>query len=289
MAFGAAMPETYGREILRTRIHYKRQGIVLPCAESGVTIRQMARITILEPLKMAMSDPLVIMISLYLGLVFAVVFQFFVAVPTVLNLVYGFDLKQQGLAFLSAVGGTILGSLSSILLEILTINTNRGRKYAIENRLIPAMVGSLLSAGALFWIAYTAKPTVHYIIPIIGTGVYVWGNIMSLISFISYLFDAYPPAGTLSALTCAASFRLICAGIVPIFILNMITNLGGTRTYAIFGILSAIMHLVPDILYFFGAKIRARSPYTEGGMTTLQAEVMARHSDETHDGQMATA
>ena len=40
------------------------------------------------------------------------------------------------------------------------------------------------------------------------------------ISLISYLFDAYPAAGTLSGLTAAACFRIAMAGVVPLVIIQ---------------------------------------------------------------------
>lgn len=276
MAFGAAMPETYGREILRTRIRYQKSNITLPCAESGVTLAEMMRITIFNPLKMLVSEPLVIVASLYLGLNFGLVFQWFISVPAVLSAVYTFSVKQVGLAFLAAVGGTILAVLTSTILEAIAIAIRKEQhgKQSIENRLWPAMFGSLLIAGSLFWIGFTAGPNFNYLVPIFGTAVFVWGNAMILISFISYLFDAYPPAGTLSALTAAACFRLACAGIVPVFILDMITNLGGKWTYSIFGIISAVILVFPFFLYFSGAKLRARSPYSQGGMSVVEMEMM---------------
>ena len=36
----------------------------------------------------------------------------------------------------------------------------------------------------------------------------------------AYLFDAYPPRGTLSALTAAASFRVVMAGLIPLVIIQ---------------------------------------------------------------------
>lgn len=274
MAFGAAMPETYSREILRTRIHYQKRNLTLPCAESGVTLPEMMRITIFSPIKMLVSEPLVIMVSLALGLQFALVFQWFISVPAVLTMVYGFSVPRDGLAFLSAVGGTILAALTSILLEAITTRKEKHGKQIIERRLVPAIAGSLLVIGSLFWIGFTASPKFSYYVPIFGTGVFVWGNAMILISFISYLFDAYPPRGTLSALTAAACFRLACAGIVPVFILDMITNLGGKWTYSIFGIIAAVFLAFPSLLFLLGAKLRARSSYSQGGMTVVEMEMM---------------
>ncbi|KAF4976577.1 hypothetical protein FZEAL_6777 [Fusarium zealandicum] len=267
MAFGAAMPETYNREILRTRIRYNRSGIKLSCAQSGVTLGEMAHITLFTPLKMLFTEPLVILVSLYLGLNFAIVFQWFISVPAALNAAYAFNVKQAGLAFFSAVGGVVLALVSSSLLEALFSRKRKHGMESIEKRLIPAMFGSFLVAGSLFWIGFTATPSFHHLVPIFGTAVYVWGNAMVLISFISYLFDAYPAAGTLSALTAAASFRLICAGIVPIFILDMLKDLGGDWTFATFGIISAVMISFPFILYFLGPSWRARSKYSQGSVS----------------------
>ncbi len=100
------------------------------------------------------------------------------------------------------------------------------------------------------------------------------------ISAISYLFDAYPPRATLSALTAAASFRLVIAALIPLFIvpseynvrevlfaLQLITsiavieNLTGAWAVSTFGFISAAFAPIPWILYVFGARLRARSKY----------------------------
>ncbi|KAJ4004825.1 hypothetical protein NW766_011559 [Fusarium irregulare] len=261
LAFGSFMPETYNREILRTRIRFNRSGIKLPCAQSGVTQAEMARITFLTPIKMLFFEPLVTLISLYLGLNFAVVFQWFISVPIALAGNYNFDVSDSGLAFISAVVGVILAALSCILIEALLSSSAKKNMDHIEKRLIPAMFGAILATGSLFWVAYTAKPSIHHLAPISGTGVYVWGNAMILISFISYLFDAYPPAGTLSGLTTAACFRLACAGVVPIFLPDMLTNLMGDWTFSLFGIISGVMGTFPFVLYWFGPGWRKGSRY----------------------------
>lgn len=121
------------------------------------------------------------------------------------------------------------------------------------------MFGSSLVAGSLFWIGFTVDPKIHYPVPIFGTAVYVRRNAMVLVSFISYLFNTYPHAGTLSALTAAACFRLVCAGTVPNFILGMLNDPTRKWTFSIFGIISAVMLVFPFILYRFGPTWRARS------------------------------
>ncbi|KAI0478659.1 MFS general substrate transporter [Xylariaceae sp. FL0804] len=280
LAHGCAMPETYGREILRKRNHYRASKVRLPDAPSGVTLAQMSRLTVVSPVKMLLTEPIVALVSLHLGLNFACVFQWFVSVPAALGMAYGFDVRRSGLAFIGAIGGATLALLSSALCEALfsrpRSRDEKGmmRAPAVETRLIPAIIGGFLLVASLWWVGYTVDPTASYYSPIFGTAVYVWGSAMVLISSVSYLFDVYPPQGTLSALTAAACFRLACAGIVPVFILDDVAGLGPKWAFGIFGVLAAVFVFFPIFLFVFGAKLRARSTYTtRGGMNYVEMEM----------------
>lgn len=179
-------PETYGREILRARARRNGTNLKLARAESGETLGEMFKITVIDPLVMLVSEPIVIFTSLYLGLNFAVVFQFFLTVPAVLEMVYGFSVQRAGLAFIAAIGGVILAAFTSILLERLAepkVSTGGMTVMpSIEKRLFPAMVGSFGIFASLFWIGFTASPMVSYYSPIFGTALYVWGNASVLVS-----------------------------------------------------------------------------------------------------------
>lgn len=264
LAFGGAMPETYGREILRRRIRSQNSNEKLLPAQSGESIGEMARHTVINPLKMVVTEPIVVAITLYLGLNFAVVFQWFITVPAVLSMVYDFSAQKIGLAFLSAIVGAAFAVITSVVFDAFPARRDQHGMRSIEARLYPAMFGSFLVAGSLFWVGFTASPMVPALIPITGTAVYVWGNMSVLIAGISYLFDAYPPAGTLSALTIAACFRILCAGVVPIFILDMFMNLTGKWALGCFGIISAAMLPFPFLLFFFGQSLRNTSKYGNG-------------------------
>ncbi|MCJ1255387.1 hypothetical protein MMC24_003203 [Lignoscripta atroalba] len=263
---GIGIPETYNRAIMIRRA--KRLGLPAPKlmeAGSGVTLTDMSRITLFTPLKMLVAEPIVTAISLYLGFNFAIIFSFFISIPVVLNLTYMFTLQQAGLAFNAAIVGSLLAAATSIIIDRL-ISLKLSRKCSdpmmnLEYRLIPAMIGGIGMTASFFWIAWTASPTINWPSPVIGTLLYVWGNMSILISFISYLFDAYPPRGTLSALTAAASFRLVLAAALPLVILQMIMGLTGAWAYSLFGFISAALMPVPFVLFKWGAKLRARSKY----------------------------
>lgn len=188
LLFGTGMSESYQREIPRRQ--NKRRGLPPPeqtRALSGVTIGEMARTTVINPIIGFFIDPIFFMCSVYLAFNFGVVFQFFITVPIVLNTVYNFDLQSIGLAFISAIVGTLLAAVMSIAIEQFfyrrSFRTGAQGQTPIELRLIPAMYGGPLILASLFWIGWTAKPTENWAVPVVGTGVYVWGNASVLVSF----------------------------------------------------------------------------------------------------------
>lgn len=80
------------REILRRRAKRTGTPINLMKAQSGVTLKEMSIVTLFSPFKMLATEPLVILLSLYVGFIFATIFQFFISVPVVLNLTYMFTM-----------------------------------------------------------------------------------------------------------------------------------------------------------------------------------------------------
>ncbi|KAM0716252.1 hypothetical protein Q7P37_007697 [Cladosporium fusiforme] len=252
--FGIGMSETYQREIPRRRA--RRSGKVLhqDPAQSGVTVSQMFRVTVLDPIRMIFTEPIVILVSAVLIFNFAVVFQWFVTVPAVLTGVYGFDLEHVGLAFTTAIVGAALAAACNIAIEQVSTGMLMKRRkmtmsQSLEYRLVPAMIGQFLVTISLFWIGWTASPDTSFQIPVIGTAVYVWGNAMIIFSLVPYLFDAYPPAATLSALTAAASGRILFAGALPLVILQDFAGIGGNWALSIFGFISIVLWAVPFLLF----------------------------------------
>lgn len=108
---------------------------------------------------------------------------------------------------------------------------------------------------------WTASPETSFRIPVIGTAVYVWGNAMIIFSLVPYLFDAYPPAATLSALTVAACGRIFFAGALPLVIVQAFTNIGGNWTLSIFGFISIALWPVPFVLFRYGKIWREKSKF----------------------------
>ena len=273
LLLGIGMPETYPREILRSRAKRTGATIRLAPAQSGVTIAQMAKHTLINPVKMLVAEPIVVMLSLYVGFLFAVIFQFFILIPVVLTMTYKFKPYQVGLAFTSAIGGSLLAALIAVLLDLPSASTRprHGKAPQLEYRLRSGMLGGILVAGSLFWIAWTADPMINHVVPIAGTAIFITGSVLVLTSAISYIFDAYPAPGTLAALTAAACFRIVLAGIIPLVVIQMVMGLGGAWAVSTFGFIAAALMAVPWVLYYFGARLRERSSYNKGMMNMMMS------------------
>ena len=156
----------------------------------------------------------------------------------------------------------------------------------IEHRLLPAMFGACLLAASLFWIGWTANPQHKPYIPIIANGFYVWGSASTLIGFVGYLFDAYPHTSTLSALTVAAVGRLMFAGIIPLLIVQAVTDLGGAWALSVFGFIGIAFLAFPVVIYVFGKRMMSKSRWSEGGLSWLGMEMEGKMNGDGSQGGM---
>lgn len=235
-----------------------------------------------------------------------------------LKLTHGFTLEQAGLAFIAAIGGALLAAASSILIGRIAYQrevkkTGHMGIVDIEYRFLPATVGSVFITVALFWIGWTAKPSVSWASPVMGTGLFVWGNMMVLvrnclarlalslsskmlpadgpplqISIISYLFDAFAPPETLSALTIAASLRLLVAAAIPLVIIQDITRLGGGWAYSIFGFIAAALMVLPYLGYRFGSNARSKSRYNQAQAMAMGEKIAGQQTESSMGGESQT-
>ncbi|KAI4599313.1 hypothetical protein KJ359_002272 [Pestalotiopsis sp. 9143b] len=91
--------------------------------------------------------------------------------------VYGFNLWQTGLAFLGIMVGMLAASATNPIWHRVynRLLAQNGGIPEPEFRLPSAVMGALLVPIGLFWFAWSAYPWVHWIVPIIGSGVFGMG------------------------------------------------------------------------------------------------------------------
>lgn len=156
---GLGMSETYQREIPRRRAKRSGKPFKQEPALSGETFGEMFQITVIDPSVQSVTDPVVIMATIFLIFNFAMVMQWFFTVPVALGPAPpagpGYSISQVGLAFTTAIAGSALGGFIIIFVEhvfALRIMRQKSNWASIEYRLMPAFLGVVLVTATLFWI-----------------------------------------------------------------------------------------------------------------------------------------
>ena len=165
------------------------------------------------------SEPIVFLLDLYTALLYGVLYIWFESFPLVFGEMYGFDLGQQGLAFL----GILVGGLISIPAYLVWVHRSLVPKLigpvtpAPELALPPTFFGTLALPVCLFFYGWTSRSSVHWIVPMVGSSFFTI-SLVSLFNAVSiYLGMVYPKY----AASVFAGNRLMRAGFgagFPLFV-----------------------------------------------------------------------
>lgn len=115
-------------------------------------IGALARAAVLRPTKMLLTEVIVSSLALYTAFAYAMIFSYFASSSYVLQRLYGFNLREVGLSFISVIIGYLLGAgLYRFLDARFRIPAVRAGTSTPEQRLYAALVGSVMLPVGLFW------------------------------------------------------------------------------------------------------------------------------------------
>jgi len=272
VAILAFLPETSTPNILLRRAQRLRKltGDNRLQAQSELDHRHLTASGILvdaliKPVEITLKDPAIFFVNIYTALFYGIYYTFFEVFPLVFPPMYGFNLGEIGLAFLACQVGATLGVaiyFSYLTWYMIPDNIKNGLRQQ-EHRLVPAIFGSFLLPTGLFIFGWTARPDIHWIVPIIGVVIFVLGTFLILQSIFVYVPLSYPKyAASLFAGNDLVRSAMAAGSILyarPLFV-NLgigkgVSVLAGLSTLGIFGMVA---------IYFTGAKLRARSKFAQG-------------------------
>lgn len=263
------MPETAPATLLLQRARRLRRltGDARLQSASEIEQRHMTASAILgaalvRPMGIMFRDPSIFFVNLYTGYFYGVFYTFFEVFPLVFPVLYGFNLGETGLSFISCfVGVCIAIALYIAYLYFYMVPDNIKNGFREQgHRLVPAIFGSFLMPIGLFIFAWTARTSVHWVVPLIGVGIFVIGHFFTIQSLFIYLPFSYPQyAASLFAGNSLWRSGVACGSVIfarPLFI-----NLGIARGVTLLAGLSVAGIFGTAAIYFFGKKLRARSKY----------------------------
>ncbi|OJJ41816.1 hypothetical protein ASPWEDRAFT_167815 [Aspergillus wentii DTO 134E9] len=219
--------------------------------------REIVMITLVRPFTLNFLEPMVFLLNLYIALIYGLLYVWFESFSIVFTGIYGFNLGQLGLAFIGILTGAIITIPPYYwwMNKYLEPKFDSNGNVSPEARLPPACIGGCFIPICLFWFGWSARPDVHWIMPIVGSGFFSIGAFLLFNPVLNYLPDAYP-AYAASVLAGNDLFRSSFGAGFPLFASAMYNNLGVGWASSTLAFLSIVFIPIPVVLMRYGETLR---------------------------------
>lgn len=160
-----------------------------PMETSTKSVAETVGNSLLRPFQLLIFEPMCLLLCLFSAILLGVLYLFFGAFPLVFGNTYGFNLWQTGLSFLGIFIGMILSAASDPVWRHINhrlLEKSNGIPEP-EFRLPPAIAGAVITPIGLFIFAWSAYPWVHWIVPIIGSGIFGCGTLLVFTGIFTFL------------------------------------------------------------------------------------------------------
>lgn len=276
------VPETYTPTLLAKRAKKMRKetGDEKYVTEQDIDTRpfsQRLTLFLIRPFQLLFRELIVFFISLYMSVLYGLLYMFFVAFPIIYQKGKGYSASSTGLMFIPLIVGVLLSAACAPLVNMhymKLVRQHNGHPPA-EARLYPMMVSCWLIPVGLFIFAWTSYTDLHWAGPAFGGFPVGFGFIFLYNSANNYLVDSYQHQAA-SALAAKTFIRSFWGASVVLFTNQMYSRLGDQWASSLLAFIGLACCAIPFVFFFYGAKIRAHSHY-------------AYSEDEENKGEKQTA
>jgi hypothetical protein len=282
------LPETYGPTLLSRRAAVLRKStkdpmIFAPLELEKKNFKHIATVVLTRPIRMICFELIVSSTCAYLALAYAIFYMYFTAYPIVFQGIYGMSPGMSGLMFLPIAVGQFTGMIVFMAWDSYLARAKaRGAAWANaeEVRRLPlACIGGPLYTLAIFWLGWSARENVHWIVPALSGVSSGIGFVLIYMALLNYLTDAYEIFAA-SAMAAASCCRSIAGTVLPLAAGPMYQRLGVPGASSLLGGLSLAMCVVPFLLLKWGDVIRSKSRFCLYLKEMKDREEEERRADE---------
>ncbi|OCH87205.1 MFS general substrate transporter [Obba rivulosa] len=220
---------------------------------------------ITRPLRMLFFAPIATVMSLYVALIYGLLYLQLVTRPLLFGpepeyglFTYRWHGGNTGLSYLAAA----VGCLFALLASVLTLNRSYRalcRRYGTEKpefRLPFMQAGMLIAPAGLFMYGWTAEAQTHFIFPLMGAAIFSFGALIVLTCIQTYLVDAFGKYAA-SGLAASVLLRSVGATVFTIFGTRVYASLGYGWGSSLLGFICISALPIPAILWVYGPRLRA--------------------------------
>ena len=273
--YGFLLPESYGKTILYRKASRLRSitGNNNITSEGHIqnelcSVKDIVFEAVWRPLEIIMFEPVVLFMDIYLGFIYCIMYIWFEAFPIVFEEMNSFSMVGEGASSLCLTVGLVV-SVCFHLPVVYWFTTRKSLKGEVvepEVYLPMCLFGSCFLPTGLIIFAWTATPTLHWIVPMVGAATFMFGAFIVYQTLFNYIGMSFPKY-IASVYAGNGFFRSLMGCASPLFGRVMFTNLGSKNFPVAWGstmlaCITTILILGPVFFYIRGPKLRASSHYS---------------------------
>lgn len=202
LAFGLDvifLEETYPPIVLvqkaaELRRRTKNWGIHAKQEEIEVDFRELVTKNFSRPLRILVTEPIVLLLSIYMSFIYGLLYLFLTAYPVVFQQIHRMNPGVGGLPFFGMIVGQLCAGITIGLLQ-----PAYNRKLKANNnipvpewRLPPVIAGGISFTLGLFWFSWSGyRQDVHWIVPTLSGLLTGFGLLSIFLQSLNYIVDAY--------------------------------------------------------------------------------------------------
>ncbi|KAJ5382965.1 hypothetical protein N7517_000876 [Penicillium concentricum] len=269
LAFAGAMmimvgliPETYTPVILKRRAAKLRKetgnpNIMTEQEKTKLTFREIARTSLIRPITMIMTEPVLDLMCMYIVLIYAMLYAFFFAYPVIFTELYGYNDGQIGLMFIPILIGAGFALVITPAIEGKFKRICHTRPPTPEDRLHAALLGAPFISIAFFILGATSYKHIIWVGPASSGIAFGFGMVLCYYAVNNYIIDSYQKYAA-SALAAKVFLRSGGGAAFPLFTTQMYHRLGLQWASWLLAFIGLAMILIPYVFFFYGARLRAK-------------------------------
>lgn len=263
------VPETSHSQILKKRAKHLRK---ITNDDTYRALTELKQRTLSETAKETLARPLVLLselivflITIYMSVVYGLLYMFFFAFPVIYMEGKGWSASKTGLMFIPIGVGVIVATAISPLfnkhyLKKAKQYTDRGELPPAELRLYPMMIGCWTVPIGLFAFAWSSFPRISWAGPCFSGFLCGFGFNCLYNPANNYIVDSYQHYAA-SGLAAKTFVRSLWGACVPLFTIQMYHRLGYEWASTLMAFISLACCAIPYLFFIYGARIRQRSKY----------------------------
>ncbi|CAG7931635.1 unnamed protein product [Penicillium olsonii] len=256
------VPETYAPVILKRRAARLRKesgnpNIITEMEKTKPSFREIARTSLIRPITMIMTEPVLDLMCMYIVLIYAMLYAFFFAYPVIFGNLYGYNDGQIGLMFIPILIGAAFALVVTPAIENKFRKICSVRSPTPEDRLLAALIGAPFIPIAFFLLGATSYKHIIWVGPASSGIAFGFGMVLCYYAVNNYIIDSYQKYAA-SALAAKVFLRSGGGAAFPLFTTQMYDRLGLQWASWLLAFIGVAMVFIPYIFWLWGGKLRAK-------------------------------